>query len=62
MPSVQPLGTDRAPAREPELGVFGGNKTDAPVGQQSTTPVARKTVRSAGGSPVTTAGQHENSR
>ena len=41
MPSVKPLGTDRAPARERELGVSGGNETDVPVGQQSTTPVAR---------------------
>ena len=46
MPSVQPLGADRAPARERELGVSGGDETDVPVGQQSTTPVARdKPVR-----------------
>jgi hypothetical protein len=50
--SVQPLGTDRAPARERELGVSGGNETNAPVGQQSTTSVARdKPARAA--PPVT---------
>ena len=46
MPSVQPLGAHRAPPRERELGVHGGSDTDAPVGQQSTTPVSRdKPVR-----------------
>ena len=46
MPSVQPLGADRAPPRERELGVHGGSDTDAPVRQQSTSPVSRdKPVR-----------------
>jgi len=46
VPSVQPLGTGRAPERERELGVSGGDETDVPVRQQSTTPVARdKPVR-----------------
>ena len=46
MPSVQPLGAHRAPPRERELGACGGSDTDAPVGQQSTSPVSRdKPVR-----------------
>jgi len=46
MPSAQPRSTDRAPARERELGVSGGNETDVAVRQQSTTAVVHdKPVR-----------------